>query len=109
MKDLYTKSFKEFLNAHKKNPITKQAKDLTRYLTKEDKQIANKHIKRCQTSYIIRELQLKHHLDTTTYLLKWQKKKKFFFNEQQQNAGMDVEQQEFSSIADRNAKFYSHF
>jgi len=35
--------------------------------------------------------------------------KKVFFKWTITNAGMEVEQQKFSFIADRNAKFYSHF
>ena len=65
--------------------------------------MANKHMRRCSTSHVIGEIKITMRYHCTP--LEWAESRTLTIP----NVSKDGEKQEFSFIAGRNAKWYSHF
>ena len=101
-KELISKTYKQLLQLYSRKinyPIKKWAKELNRHFSKEDIQMDNKHMKRCSTSLIIREMQIKTTMRYQLMSVRWLLSKSL----QTINAGEGVKKKKPSYTVGGNA------
>jgi hypothetical protein len=104
---LISNIYKEFNNLDSRNannPIKKLCTELNKEFSTEEHRMAEKHLKICSTSLIIRKMQIKTTRNSTSHQSKWQRSK----IQVTADANEVVKKEKHSSLASGIASLYSH-